>query len=262
MLRFIKYWLAAKTKYRVHSPYVFDFVMEVLEDQRWYYAFDGLLLLKKELSSDQRSLQVTDYGAGQGRSAHRGVGQIANSAVCSPRKGRFLFRLVKWAQPNHVLELGTSLGVSALYQYYGHSNAHFTTLEGCPAIAGIATENFKRFAKGEINQLVGPFEETLPRALQQIPSLDFVLFDGNHRKAPTLLYFEQCLAKTHNDSVFVFDDIHWSAEMEEAWNEIKNHPQVRLSIDVFDYGIVFFRKEQIEKEHFVLCPYKWKPFLV
>ena len=57
------------------------------------------------------------------------------------------------------------------------------------------------------------------------------------------------LPKTHNDSIFIFDDINWSKGMQEAWNKIKAHPQVSVSIDTFFWGMVFFRKEQV-KEHF------------
>ena len=54
-----------------------------------------------------------------------------------------------------------------------------------------------------------------------------------------------------NNSVWIFDDIHWSQEMENAWLTIKNHPKVTVTIDTFQWGIVFFRAEQ-EKEHFVI----------
>ena len=80
---------------------------------------------------------------------------------------------------------------------------------------------------------------------------DLIYFDGNHQKEATLHYFEKLLPMAHNDSVFIFDDIHWSREMEEAWDQIKAHPQVRVSIDTFYWGLVFFRKEQ-EKEHFTI----------
>ncbi|MFD2517962.1 O-methyltransferase [Salinimicrobium flavum] len=75
--------------------------------------------------------------------------------------------------------------------------------------------------------------------------------DGNHRKEATLRYFEKLLPTVHNDTVMIFDDIHWSAGMEEAWEEIKKHPSVTVTIDTFFWGLVFFRQEQ-EKEHFVI----------
>ena len=82
-------------------------------------------------------------------------------------------------------------------------------------------------------------------------SYDLIFIDGNHRKEPTLSYFEKLLPLVHNDSVMILDDIHWSKEMEEAWEEIKKHPSVKVTIDTFFQGFVFFRREQV-KEHFVI----------
>jgi len=81
--------------------------------------------------------------------------------------------------------------------------------------------------------------------------IDLVYFDGNHQKEPTLNYFHTCLQKAHKNSLFIFDDIHWSDGMEEAWEQIKKHDRVHLTIDLFQFGIVFFEKE-MPKQHFIL----------
>ncbi|HEX9151561.1 MAG TPA: class I SAM-dependent methyltransferase, partial [Flavobacterium sp.] len=78
-----------------------------------------------------------------------------------------------------------------------------------------------------------------------------IYFDGNHSKIATLNYFELLLPTITNESVWIFDDIHWSSAMEEAWEIIKKHPKVTVTIDTFQWGLVFFRREQ-EKEHFVI----------
>jgi hypothetical protein len=59
------------------------------------------------------------------------------------------------------------------------------------------------------------------------------------------------LSTITNETVWIFDDIHWSQEMEEAWKTIQQHPKVTVTIDTFQWGIVFFRVEQ-PKEHFVI----------
>jgi hypothetical protein len=43
--------------------------------------------------------------------------------------------------------------------------------------------------------------------------------------------------------------IYRSKGMKEAWAEIKAHPQVTVTVDLFWIGLVFFRKGQ-EKEGF------------
>ena len=156
--------------------------------------------------------------------------------------------------------MGTSLGISSLYQAYAARDSKMLSLEGCPSTAGIARSNFERLKMRNIQLRVGEFGTTLPLAIKELGAVDYVFFDGNHRKEPTLKYFEQCLTHANADSVFVFDDIYWSTEMIEAWEAIKQHPKVTLSLDLFFLGIVFFRNEQKQKEHFKLLPSRWKPF--
>jgi predicted O-methyltransferase YrrM len=95
------------------------------------------------------------------------------------------------------------------------------------------------------------FEDYLKTYNLKPTTHNLIYFDGNHSKKATLEYFELLLPSITNDSVWIFDDIHWSKDMEEAWEIIKNHPKVKVTIDIFQCGIVFFRTEQ-EKEHFVI----------
>jgi predicted O-methyltransferase YrrM len=78
-----------------------------------------------------------------------------------------------------------------------------------------------------------------------------VFVDGNHQKEATLRYFKLCLPKVHENSLLIFDDIYWSRGMKEAWNEIKAHPEVTVTVDLFWIGLVYFRKGQV-KEDFVI----------
>lgn len=261
-LRFLQFVFNARTKYQVHSPFVFEFVNEVLEDERQYYAFQDLEVLRKKIKSSTQSITLEDYGAGskKGKVQTRSIRDIANNALANPQKCRLLFRIVRWHHPQNILELGSSLGISTLYQHFGQLNARIITLEGDSTIANLAKSHFEMMNSASIELRKGRFEDQLPGALNALGRLDYCLIDGNHRKEPTLAYFYAMLPFTHNDSLLVFDDIHWSAEMESAWETIRQHPAVTLSIDLFHYGLVFFRKEQINKEHFCLLPSSWKPW--
>ena len=251
---FLAYYKHAKTRYRVHSPFVFEWANTVLDDDRYYYAFDRADHLRSLLADDDTSIEVTDLGAGSRTTKKntRKISQIAKTAVSSVRKCVFLFKTIQLYKPKTMLELGTSLGVSAVYQALAHTDGHLTTLEGCPNIAARATKNLALAQVKNVTVTVGEFQKTLPIYLNSIDRLDYVFIDGHHAYAPTIAYFEQCLAKAHEQSIFVFDDIYWSAEMQQVWREIKQHPKVTLTIDVFEMGIVFFRPEQKQTEHFTL----------
>jgi hypothetical protein len=81
------------------------------------------------------------------------------------------------------------------------------------------------------------------------PQLDFVYVNGDRTKETTLNYFYTYLLKVHEGSLLVFNDIYRNKGMKVAWEEIKSHPQVTVTIDLFWMGLVYFKKDQV-KEHF------------
>jgi predicted O-methyltransferase YrrM len=82
--------------------------------------------------------------------------------------------------------------------------------------------------------------------------LDLAFIDGNHRKQPTLQYFESLLMRSGKSTILIFDDVHWSAEMEAAWSEIMEHPAVTCTIDLFFIGLVFLNNDLKVKQHFAV----------
>ncbi|MEL4455191.1 O-methyltransferase [Lutimonas vermicola] len=208
--------------------------------------------MRKELLSNHNEIQVTDFGAGSKvlNENKRSVADIAAKAGISSKRGKLLAKTVAYFKPQTILEIGTSLGISTAYMVSGAPDAKITTLEGCPEIAGIARDNFQIFDFKQINLIVGKFEDTLPPALAD-QQFDLIYFDGNHQAVPTISYFEQCLKTVHEHSLFIFDDIHWTADMDKAWKHIRNHKKVSLSVDTYQWGLVFFKTGKA-KEHFTL----------
>lgn len=260
---FLKFFWQSTTKHRIKNTFAQTLVDEVIDDDRRYYDFGALQYLRAQLERNQTSLKVTDLGAGSKvqNSNTRTVASIAKSAVSPQWQCELLFRLVHFLQPKNRLELGTSLGVSSLYQYLPIKKAPFFTLEGCPNIAQVAQQNFQKFKTNNIQLTIGNFNDTLPIVLKKISRLDYAFIDGNHQQAPTLDYFEQCLEYSHADTILVFDDIHWSPEMQAAWQQIKQHPQVGLSIDLFFMGIIGLKKHTEQTpEHLHIIPSNWKPW--
>ena len=240
---------SAKTAHGIHSPFVFDLYNEVINKKGDYYSFDKIEHLRKKLLLSKKEIDVTDLGTG--KSGKRIIGEIAGRSLKEKKYCELLFRLVYYFKPTAILELGTSLGITTSYLASANKNAKVITIEGCPNTAAEAKKSFESLGLNNIETVTGDFENVLSSVIRHPSSIDFIFFDGNHRKEPTLKYFKQCLEVAHNDSVFVFDDIHWSDEMEEAWEQIKSHPDVRVTIDLFFLGLVFFRKEQV-KENFII----------
>lgn len=256
-LKYLHYYFAAANGkgHGIHSPFVFDLVVKVLNDKTKYDAYNEVELQRSFLLGNDTVITVEDFGAGstKGLTKQRVVQQIAATSLKPRKYAQLLYRLVNYFQPKQILELGTSLGITTAYLAKANPTATVTTMEGSVNIAGIAKQQFHVLQLNNINIVTGNFDETLQQVIDKIEQrFNFVFIDGNHRKEPTLRYFEQLLAKSDHDTVFVFDDIHWSKEMEEAWELIKQHSSVSLTIDLFFIGLVFLRKEQKEKEHFVI----------
>ncbi len=255
-LKYLRYFISAANGrgHGIHSPFVFNFVTRVLNDKTEYEAYSTIEALRKEFKRSKEVIVINDFGAGSStmKSSKRKVAEIASSSL-KPRKfSQLLYRMVRYYKPSNILELGTSLGITTAYLASANPAGHVCTMEGAEAIAGIARQTFENVRLRNIDLVQGNFDATLESQLNHMQSLDFAFIDGNHRKEPTLNYFTQLLAKANDQSIFVFDDIHWSDEMEEAWKSIQQHPSVTLTIDLFFIGLVFFRKEQKIVQHFTI----------
>ena len=253
----IKYYLqflfASKNEHSLHSPFVFELYTKIIQAKTPFPVFEQIENLRKKLLKNRLKIDITDFGAGSKiyKTNHREIRQIVKSAEKNPKFGKLLFRLIQYFTPKTIFDLGTSLGITTIYESKAYESSQIFTFEGCPATATIAQQNFDELNCKNIKIIVGNIDETLPIELSKIEQLDFAFFDANHRFEPTIKYFKLCLEKATENSVFVFDDIHWSDEMHESWQVIKNHPRVMISIDLFFVGLIFFRKNQ-PKQNFIL----------
>lgn len=245
---YLKFLTKATNQHGVHSPFVYAFVTQCLYDCKPKQGYKILKDYRNSLLNSSEVIEVTDFGAGSRvfKSNKRPVRAIAKYAGATAKRASLLYRLVNYFQPEHILELGTSLGLatSALAL---PKTGKIISLEGCLETTRVAQQTLRQFDISNVEHLIGDFKETVSEVRKS--SFDLIYFDGNHSKAATLAYFEELLPTVHNDCVWVFDDIYWSPEMTEAWEIIKQHPQVRVTVDCFWLGFVFFRAEQVE-EHF------------
>lgn len=272
MLHILKSYLNfiwnSKNEHGVHSPFVFDLVTKCFYDKTIYPEYEFLNKYRNSLLANKNTIEVTDFGAGSRvfKSNKREISAIAKNAGISPKNAKLLFRLVRYFQPTEILEIGTSLGLATSALSLGNKNGKIISLEGCQNTMSIAKKqcqlqniNNVEFINTEFSAFLKNYK---PKTATGNCDWKLIYFDGNHSKKATLEYFDLLLPTITNTSVWIFDDIHWSLEMEEAWEIIKKHPKVKVTIDTFQWGIVFFRAEQ-EKEHFIINPSKdWSSYFL
>ena len=249
---YLKFLWNSKNQHGVHSPFVFNLVTKCFYDAKNYSEYNDLQNYRNSLLQNKNFIEVTDFGAGSRvfKSNRRQVARIAKTAGISAKRAELLFRITKYFKPSTILEIGTSLGLAtsalALNDF-----SEVTTLEGCPNTMNQCQLQLQKFNINNVICITTEFSKELTKYNVQPTPYNLIYFDGNHSKKATLEYFELLLPTINNETVWIFDDIHWSNEMEEAWEIIKENPKVTITIDTFQWGFVFFRAEQV-KENFIV----------
>lgn len=260
--KYLQYYLTASNGkgHGIHSPFIFQFVQQVLNDEKEYYSYDTIEELRERMLVDDTVVSVHDMGAGSGRRTlgeggrkyNKRISQVARASLKPPKYAQLLFRIVNYYQPEYIVELGTSLGITTAYMATAAPAAHITTIEGADAIAHKAIENFSRLDLQNIRLINGNFDRELKPVVHSLPKIDLAFIDGNHRREPTIHYFEEIISRCRPESIIIFDDIHWSEEMEEAWAFVKQHAVVTCTVDLFFLGLVFLRDEFKARQHFTI----------
>jgi len=254
IIKYINYWLSFFTEHDLHSPFLYNFYIELVKNEYCFGDFEVLSSIRKKLYSDKTIIKVLDFGAGSKKmkSNERSIRQISKHGIASQKQAEFLYRLVNKFSPKTIVELGTSVGLTTLYLSRANVKSKIYTIEGCPNLFQYSKKQFVSYKAQNIFSINGNFDSEFPKILSKIESLDFLYIDGNHTYSSTINYFNMALGKKNPHSIFVFDDINWNEDMQKAWREICASPEITLSLDFFHFGVVFFRKEQLNKEHFIL----------
>ena len=257
----LRFYFSSDTRYRVHSPYLYELVFQILDD-RHFYAFDKVEEERKKLLTSKSNMTMIDLGAGsrKGNSQTKKIKDVASSSLSSAWQCQILFKLVSHLQPSTIIEIGSSLGVSSAYISNANPQAKLYSLEGNQDSITIAKTLAEKLSLKNIDFRLGNFDDTLPQILDTLESVDLVFVDGNHRKDATIEYFNLIKAKSHANSCIVFDDIYWSPGMTEAWNIIKADERVKASVDLFYFGIVFFNEDFKQKKHLKILEDRFKPW--
>jgi predicted O-methyltransferase YrrM len=255
LVRYLKYILVSRHRkgHGIHSPFVYDLVRKVFWNKPEPEVVRNIERVRKRLKAGHGRITVRDLGSGAenrgGRS--RKISEIAAFSAVPAKYGKLLANMAAGFGDPMIVEFGTSLGISTMYLAAFAPEIVVYTMEGCPGSAAVAAGNFEEAGLKNIKLLTGPFEDLLPAVTGRGISPGLVFIDGNHRKKPVLEYFDRMAEISDNKTVIIIDDIYYSEEMEEAWNEIKLRKRVSVTVDIFRMGIVFFR-EGIQRNNYII----------
>lgn len=243
---YIKYFLISKGRHAFHSPFVYDFKDKCLK-QKINKTFLELHRNQKEaLKKDTSSFEMNDFGAGSHTLGKvRRVNEVYRSAAT---KGIFLEVLAKmtnYYKPKKVLELGTSLGVGTLALSYGSEQV--ITVDACEVTQSFAQKYFPKTST-EVQFVTDNFSHFIEN---DTAVYDLIFVDGHHDGKALKMYLKLLEKNSHDETIFILDDIRWSKSMLRAWKEIIQDTNYHLSMDLFKFGVVLKRHHQ-QKQHFVV----------
>ncbi len=250
ILSFLVYLLKAKNEHSFHSPFVYDFVTKVLYTDKQYYAFDVIEKLRSDLQNNHSIITFEEIGAKQKGIYQKKIAKIVQQAVLPKKYAQLLFKCILYFKPQSVLELGTNLGLTTAYLASANENTKVISIEGNKHLAKLANEHLGHLKLKNADVIEALFDDKLPTLLEE-NKFDLIFVDGNHTEAATLRYFEYFKMYAKPNTIIVFDDIYWSKGMTSAWKMIKSDPFVSISIDLYKFGLVFF-KQGIEKQDFTI----------
>lgn len=259
------YLFRARTPGQLHSPFLFDALRFVFDNQRQYYAFREIERVRKSLSKSPVQVPPNDLGAPSRKASARNmrtIGDVIRISTSSAFKCQCLFRLATYMESQVIVEIGAAAGISTAYLASSSPRAEIHTLEGHPVL----TDHIARVAGAlEIHNIrihPGPFEDTLPALLQDLDHFDLAVIDGNHRPGPTIAYYHLLKEKHTDESIIVVDDIRWTEEMWRAWCEMRDDVEVAAALDMFSFGVLLFRRAFKDKIDMQILPRRWPPRVI
>ena len=250
---YLRYWLNAVNQHSLHPPFVYDFYTRIIQGKQENELFDTIESYRHQYLQDENYIKVTSPGAPSrvSNDGKRKISRLAQHGISKPKNSRLLYRIIQDMQPEIIVELGSSLGINTLYLSAAYPQAQVYTFEGCKETAQLAAQLYDNWPIKNISLIEGNIDETLPRLCTKLDRIDFAYLDANHRFKPTVNYFNLLMKKSSSHSILILDDIYWSEGMYQAWKTIISKPEISLSLDLFELGIVFCRKLPI-KQHYTL----------
>ncbi len=255
ILRYIRFRLSAGKAYSIHSPFVYKLYSDVFQNKNKLLPADvkkKIASIRKELYQKNENLKLFQLG-GKNRKVHEHstAGKYIQSVSVSSTEGSLLYGLVQYFKPTNVIELGTGAGIGSMYMTSADENIPLYTIEGNADMYSIASDIFKKYRYFNIHIQHGTFDEALPSTLKRAGSAQMVFIDGDHTSHGLFRYYNQIRPFLTKTSILILHDIYWSDDMQMAWKKMISLPDVTVSIDVFYFGILFFRSD-IAKQHFKL----------
>jgi len=181
--------------------------------------------------------------------------QMAKGVSIDPESGTFLFLCSEGFRARTILELGSGAGISGCHLASSAYCERFITVEASPNLASLARENIRQVSN-EVEVVNALFDQALDKILPNLKGgIDLAFIDGHHKYEATLHYLRRLEPHLNKGGLVVFDDIHLSRGMWQAWQVIKRWKGFRYTIGAGRFGLCLWEGSAFTPVTYNLCPY-------
>ena len=228
--------LYRKLRYRkghgVHSPFVYNLITKVIEEKASFYAFDEIEKYRKELLSQKNDLSILTTKEAQSR-----------------EYGALLFRIVNFFKCQSVLQIGSSTGIMSLYLAMASKHCDCFALEERPNILCAIKDFVLAHNLDKFHFVEGNSKEALMKFQSTSTQMDLIFINQLPESMTVEELYSLCQSLRHKETVLIINEIKRNKNMNKLWLMMRNHPQSRVSIDLFALGILFF-DDKLHKKHY------------
>lgn len=247
---FFIFLITSTNQYGIHPPFLYQFVTRCLYAKTNSQRLKSIKKMRKHVFDNKESIFVNEFGAGsqQFSKFERTVSKVAKKAGMPFHQSKIISKIIDYLNIKTALELGTSVGLGSIAMACENPQLNIDTVEACKNTSNQAKLNFEHLNLNNVTVYNTDFQSFLNK-LDNTKIYDLIYIDGHHHKEASISYFNQLKQHIHKNSVVIIDDIYWSEKMAEAWKSICSDKDVKLSLDLYFWGIVFFKPE-LTKQHF------------
>ncbi|GAX37792.1 O-methyltransferase [Nodularia sp. NIES-3585] len=188
----------------------------------------------ENLAQDTNKLGPQPLWEGYASNNIAGSTRMPNNVRTSATMGNIYTYLVQKRQPSIIVEFGTAFGVSGMYFLAGLELNHkgkLLTFEPNEVWRNIAQKNLLQISE-KFSSIAGTFEENIDNVLPQGESIDMAFIDAIHTKEFVMSQLEIVLARCSNKAIIILDDINFSDNMNECWQEISVDDRFSCSVEL------------------------------
>ena len=237
---FKKYYIKAIRRLRhrrgfgVHSPFAFNLITKVIEENFMYYSYAEIEQIRREKL--------------QGKLNRKSLNRRAEISF---KKGSLLFRLVNRFTPSFILEICTAWGISTLYLHNGHSTSHLVCIEPDNAVAEMA-KKVVGDNKESISFLTDSLSHSLDLYFISGTELNFVYVHQLSNPADYTWLIPLLIEHSGDKTVWVINGIRSHERIAAAWRLLIADNKVRVTMDLYDMGLAF-NNPKLNKQDYVVA---------